>query len=347
MKCNVCQQEAHSRCGSATMALQAGQRGGNNSFAPPARSGLVFAPKSRTTAFMDGKPSIVFDRRLLRVKRDRAAGSFPNHNFLKKEAAERLADRLSDITRSFPLALDLGCHCGELAQVMKDRGGVQTLIQADMSEAMVRQATGQRVVCDEEWLPFADNTFDAVFSVMSLHWVNDLPGTLVQIRRVLKPDGLFLAVLPGGQTLQELRESLLVTTLGIHGGAMAHVAPFIDVRDGGALLQRAGYALPVVDSDFITVTYRDAFKLMYDLRGMGETNMLHDQPRQMGRRDIMITAANDYQRNYEREEDKRIPATFELVFLTGWKPDASQPQPAKRGSGQVSLTKVLGDSGAN
>src|SRR5512135_2761842 len=215
-----------------------------------------------------------FDRRLLRLRRDRAAGGLAAHGFLFREVAERLIERLDDIKRQFPLALDLGCHSGEVRQALQSRRDVESLVQCDLSSAMARQAggnSGRALAADEEALPFAAASFDLVLSSLSLHWVNDLPGALFQIRQILKPDGLFLAAMLGGGTLAELRSALVEAELEAQGGAGSHVAPFADVRDAGNLLQRAGFALPVADAETIIVTYPDVFALIRDLRGMGET----------------------------------------------------------------------------
>jgi NADH dehydrogenase [ubiquinone] 1 alpha subcomplex assembly factor 5 len=280
----------------------------------------------------------IFDRRLLRERRGRAAGDLHTHDFLLTEIAERLADRLSDIARRFPLALDLGAHDGILARTLQGRGGIETLIQSDASLANARRGG---LVADEELLPFKEQSFDAILSNLSLHWVNDLPGALAQIRSSLKPDGLFLASLFGTGTLQELRTSLMEAELAETGGASPRVSPFADLRDAAGLLQRAGFALPVADADAVTVTYGDFFALLRDLRGMGETNILIDRLKRPTRRTVFARAAAIY---HERFADGagRLPATFQILFLTGWAPDPSQQQPAKRGSGRTSLKDVFG-----
>lgn len=260
-------------------------------------------------------------------------------NFLKREAAERLTERLSEIARSFPTALELGAHRGELAACLGTSGSVARLIQCDLSRAMLNHAEGVRVVCDEERLPFAPSSLEAVLSVLSLHWVNDLPGTLIQIQRILKPDGVFLAVLPGARTLQELRGVLEQAEIELRGGISPHISPFIEVRDAGNLLMRAGYALPMADSETIQISYKNLFSLLADLRGMGEGNALRQHAHCLSR-PVLMRAAELYQQRYADAEG-RIPATVELVFLTGWKPDPSQPKPARRGSGQMALGEVL------
>lgn len=283
----------------------------------------------------------VFDRRAVRRHRDRAAAGLGEHDFLLAEVAGRLAERLDDVKRRFPLALDLGCHAGELARALAGRGGVETLVSCDLSPRMAGRAGGLAVAADEERLPFAHASFDLVASSLSLHWVNDLPGALVQIRRSLKPDGLFLAALLGGTTLHELRSSLLDAELETEGGASPRVSPFAEVRDGGDLLTRAGFALPVADVDTITVSYADPVKLMADLRGMGEANAARGRRKAVSRRATLMAAARRY-RELFGDADGRVPATFQVIYLAGWAPDASQPQPLRPGSAKARLADALG-----
>jgi NADH dehydrogenase [ubiquinone] 1 alpha subcomplex assembly factor 5 len=287
----------------------------------------------------------LFDRRLVRRHRERAARALDGHDFLLREVAARLIDRLEDVTRRFPLALDLGCHGGELARFLRDRERIERLVQMDLSPAMVRLARGDGadgvVAADEEALPFADGSFDLVLSNLSLHWVNDLPGALVQACRALKPDGLFLASMLGGETLRELRAVLLEAELEVAGGAGPRVSPFADVRDAGGLLQRAGFALPVIDRDEITVTYPDAFALMRDLRGMGETNAVNARRRGFTRRDTLLRAAALYAERFA-DRNGRVPACFHVIYLTGWVPHQSQQKPLRPGSAQARLAQALG-----
>jgi SAM-dependent methyltransferase len=284
----------------------------------------------------------IFDRRLLRARRGRAASGLHAHDFLLTEIAERLADRLSDIARRFPLALDLGARDGILARTLAGRGGIERLIQSDASFMNARRLPpGAALVADEELLPFQEQCFDAVLSNLALHWVNDLPGTLAQIRSCLKPDGLLLATLFGTGTLQELRTALMEAELAETGGASPRVSPFADLRDAAGLLQRAGFALPVADADTVTVTYGDFFALLRDLRGMGEANLLLDRLKHPTRRTVFARAAAIYQERFA-DTQGRLPATFQVLFLTGWAPDPSQQQPARRGSGKTSLKDVFG-----
>lgn len=288
---------------------------------------------------------IVFDRRLVRRNRDRAAGRFADHNFLFAEIAARLSDRLDDVRRSFPAMLDLGCHGGETSRALAGRKGIERIVRCDLSPAMAGlaadRADGPSIAADEEFLPFTDGSFDLIVSTLSLHWVNDVPGALIQARRALKPDGLFIGAMLGGETLFELRRCLMEAELEVSGGVSPRISPFAEVRDAGALLQRAGFALPVVDTDMITVTYPSPFKLLEDLRGMGETNAVLDRPRRPTRRTLFIEAARRYAELYA-EEDGRVPATFQVLYLAGWAPHESQQQPLRPGSATQRLADALG-----
>jgi len=260
----------------------------------------------------------IFNRQRVRAHRNRAAAQFAGYDFLLRAVAERLADRLPDITRRFPRALDLGAHNGLLAEYLPPQAGIEMLVQSDLCGAMVEKGKGLRVIADEELLPFAENSFDLVMSAGSLHWVNDVPGTLIQINRILKPDGLFLAILPGGETLGELRRSFEQAELAISGGLSPRISPFIDVKDAGSLLQRAGFSLPVTDSETLTVTYAHPLKLLQDLRGMGEANAMLKSSSHFTRRSVLFAAMEYYQKHFSTD-DGRVTATFELVTLTGWK----------------------------
>lgn len=280
---------------------------------------------------------IIFDRALVRVRRDRAAAGFADYAFLYDEVCQRLAERLELIQRTFPKALVLGARTGGMAALLQGRFGIETLVQAEFSERMAaRQGGGLPVVADEELLPFGDASLDLVVSPLSLHTTNDLPGALAQARRALKPDGLLLAGLFGLGTLAPLRDAFLSAEAELGQGSSPHVAPFTDVRDGGSLLQRAGFALPVADAETVTVTYENPMRLLADLHGMGESNVLANRARGAMRRDVLFQAV-------QRLAGRAIP--FEIVFLTGWAPDKSQQQPLAPGSGRVSLARTLGDGG--
>ncbi|ACJ00037.1 methyltransferase domain-containing protein [Rhodospirillum centenum] len=293
----------------------------------------------------DADTMTVFDRRIVRRHRDRAAPDLGLHDFLLTEVAQRLAERLDGLRRQFPLVLDLGCHGGEMAPVLKGRSGIETIIHADLSPAMARLAAtrtgGPALAADEEFLPLAPASLDLVVSNLSLHWVNDLPGALLQIRRALRPDGLFLAAMLGGDTLIELRRALLEAEAETAGGVSPRVSPMAGLRDAAGLLQRAGFALPVADSDTLTVSYPDPLRLIRDLRGMGETNAVLDRLKRPTRPAVLARALDRYGELF-REPDGTVPATFQVLYLAGWAPDPGvQQQPARRGSADARLADAL------
>jgi SAM-dependent methyltransferase len=283
----------------------------------------------------------VFDRTQLRVrqKRARAQGAA---TFLVDHVAAELAERLAAVLRTFDIAVDLGTPTGAVRRALADTAKIGTLIAAEPS-AFMAEGHVLSVAADEEALPFADASLDLVVSALALHWVNDLPGALVQIRRALRPDGLLLAARVGGDSLIELRESFAMAESEMEGGISPHVAPFADLRDLGGLLQRAGFALPVVDSDRLTVRYDSAFTLMRDLRHMGATNVLNERRRTPLRRATLLRMAEIYAARHA-DADGRVRATFEIVWLSGWAPHESQQKPLKPGSATQRLADALGVS---
>ncbi len=287
----------------------------------------------------------VFNRSSVRHHRDRAAVKLGEHDFLFRETADRLADRLRDVTRTFPVALDLGCHGGEICRAVNGLNGIDTVVHCDLSPAMAKQArhiNSAPTVCgDEEVQPFADEVFDLVLSNLSLHWVNDLPGAMSQVRRSLKPDGLFLAAMLGGQTLHELSSALSKAEIEIEGGLSPRFSPVAELKDVGNLLTRAGFSLPVADREIITVSYPNAFKLISDLRGMGETNANVLRRTHFSRRSTLLRAMEIYVEDFA-DPDGRVPATFEILFLSAWAPHESQPKPLARGSGKMQLADAFG-----
>ena len=272
----------------------------------------------------------VFDRRAVRMHRDRAASAIAAHDYLFREVAARLGDRLADVRREFPVSLALGA-----------RGALPATITTDLSPALVARTGGLRVACDEEALPFAAASLDLVTSCLTLHWVNDLPGALVQIRRALKPDGLFLAAMLGGDTLIELRHAFLEAEAAEEGAASPRTSPMAELADAAGLLQRAGFALPVADLDTITVTFPDALALMRDLRAMGESGAALARRTWFTRRATLFAAAERYRALYG-DADGRVSATFQVVFMTGWAPHESQPKPLAPGSARERLAGALG-----
>jgi SAM-dependent methyltransferase len=281
----------------------------------------------------------IFDRQLLRRRLARARTLGPAAFLIERVAAE-LAERLSAVLRTFHRAVDLGTPGDALARALAAGGKVETIITA-APDAAQRDRTFLRVAADEEALPFAEASLDLAVSGLALQFVNDLPGTLVQIRRALKADGLLLAALIGGDSLTELRQAFALAESEIDGGISPRVAPFIDLRELGALLQRAGFALPVVDSDRLTVRYGNVLALMHDLRRMGATNLLTERRRLPLKRATLRRMADIYAARFA-DADGRLRATFEIVWLSGWAPHASQQQPLKPGSASRRLAEALG-----
>jgi SAM-dependent methyltransferase len=277
-----------------------------------------------------GGPPKIFDRALLR-RRLRRAASKDAPDFLAARAADDLLDRLLTVKREFPRALDLGSPSPHFSQAVLASGRMRPLRAS---------AHGGDAVVDEEIPPFAPGSFDLIVSGMALQWANDLPGALAQARRMLAPDGLFLACLAGGASLVELRAALTQAEEEITGGASPRVSPFVDVRDMGALLQRAGFALPVADVDSFTLRYDSMFALMDDLRAMGAANILVKRARKPLRRDVVARAAQIYAERFS-DADGRVRATFEIVWASGWSPHESQQKPAKRGSATMSLEDAM------
>src|SRR5580658_5252962 len=280
----------------------------------------------------------VFDRAAVRAHRARAATLPRTGRFLRDEVQARLVDRLNDVTRPFDRALDLGGGDGGLTRLLAATGRTPRIMTL---EPAIGFAVRPVVVGEEEALPFAAGSFDLVISTLGLHWTNDLPGALWQICRVLRPDGLLLGALFGGETLWELRHALTRAELEIASGAAPRVSPFADPREAGSLLQRAGFALPVVDAEVLTLTYPDAFALMRELRALGETNALRDRARCFTRRAVLLRAAEIYRECFGAA-DGRIPASFQVITLTAWAPAEGQPRPLRPGSAKNRLADALG-----
>jgi SAM-dependent methyltransferase len=252
----------------------------------------------------------VFDRGAVRRHRDRAARTVADVADVLRDAAERLLDRLDDTTRRFTRALDVGGR-GVVAPLLRTRG--MEVVSCDLSPAMAAVNGGPAVAADEEYLPFGPASFDLVVASLSLHWVNDLPGALIQLRQALRPEGLLLASLPALGTLAELRHALTEAEAALTGGAAPRVSPFADLRDCAALLQRAGYTLPVADVEELRLLYADPFALLRDLRAAGETNALRERERRAPRRELFPAALAAL-----AEEDGRVPVTLRLAVMTGW-----------------------------
>ena len=282
----------------------------------------------------------IFDRALIRARRRRAVQLGPV-TFLLDRVADEFAERLAAVLRRFDVAADLGTPTDVVRTALTRLPTIGTVIRSDAALDATATPEPTRVAADEETLPFREASLDLVVSGLALQFVNDLPGVLVQIRRALKPDGLFLAALLGGETLTELRQSFAAAESEIEGGASPRVAPFADLRELGALLQRAGFALPVTDVDRITVRYDNAFDLMRDLRRMGATNALLARRRTPLRRATLLRMAEIYAERFA-DSDGRLRATFEIVWLSGWAPHPDQQQPLKPGSATTRLADALG-----
>jgi SAM-dependent methyltransferase len=287
---------------------------------------------------MQARPPAPFDPRRVRQHRLRAAPRFADAAFLHARVADDLAERLEAVNRHFARVLVIGGGAA-FEEALLARPAAREKI-GTIHRAEVAQMAGAAIVMDPERLPIAEGSLDLVVSILTLHWANDLPGTLIQIRRALKPDGLFLGALFGGRTLQELREVLLAAESELRGGAAPRVAPFADALDMAGLLQRAGFALPVADRDTTTVRYREPLALLADLRAMGETSALAERSPPLTR--AVLFRAMDLYRTRHADGEGRVPATFDILTATGWRPHESQQQPLRPGSARMRLADALG-----
>ena len=282
----------------------------------------------------------IFDEKLLARRRERAlANRSGNADFLLDLAAGEMAERLSVVERQFPEAVELHGGTGITAKKAMATGKVETIRRAETS-AIFANAGEQVEIAALDDVPLEPSSVNLILSPMALHVVNDMPGAFVRIRRALKPDGLFLAAIPGAGTLAELRDVLLAAEAELTGGASPRVIPFADVRDIGGLLQRAGFALPVVDAESHTVRYDSLFPLMRDLRAMGMANPLAGRSRKPLGRAFFLRAAEIYAERYS-DPDGRIRATFSIIYASGWAHHESQQQPLKPGSAKVRLADAL------
>ena len=287
----------------------------------------------------------IIDDRAHVQNRDRAAAGFDQVDYLKQAVTERIMDRIDTIRRDLPHVLDIGCHNGVLSQALLASPKITTVSAMDPSAkmaAMTKARCGiEAAVAPYDAIPFEGVQFDGIFSAFALHWANDLPGVLIQLRQRLKPDGVMMVALAGGETLGGLRACLASAETEISGGMSPRVLPMGDIRDMGGLIGRAGLTMPVADSDTITVTYANLFTLMAELRAMGESNALTGRVNRMTSKSVLMRAAELYQDRFAAN-DGRIEVAFEIITLTGWAPDASQPQPLKPGSADHSLASALG-----
>ncbi|KYN34981.1 hypothetical protein ALC56_10708 [Trachymyrmex septentrionalis] len=299
-----------------------------------------------TSVLPPDSPMNVFDRNAKLLQRERAAkdANVQLYDYIKDEVGDRLADRIFDIKRKFDRVLDLGCGRGHVSKRILSES-VEELVLADMSPSFLQQAEiteGVRVkkeVIDEENLSFEPDSFDMVISCLSLHWINDLPGCFRRINSSLKNDGVFMAAVFGGDTLYELRSALQLAEFERYGGISPHISPFVQIRDIGSLLTRANFTMLTIDTDEIVIGYPSMFELMWDLKGMAENNAARNRNLHLSR-DTLIAAASIYKQLYGKTKEDNtafVPATFQIIYMLGWKPDESQPKPLRRGTGQVSL----------
>ncbi|MCB1476914.1 MAG: methyltransferase domain-containing protein [Rhodobiaceae bacterium] len=277
-----------------------------------------------------------FDRQLAERRRQRALANGPA-DFLFNAVADDLALRLSAVQRDFETALDLHGATGGMAALMAANPKVGKVWRCEASPVWL---AGSGVVCDAEALPFAPDTLDLAVSCLGLQWVNDLAGSLVQLRRAMRGDGLLLMAIVGGDSLAELRESLVTAEIELTGGAAPRVAPMVDIRSLGALAGRAGFALPVCDVDTLTIRYDNMFALLRDLRAMGATSPLNERSRKPLRRAVLLRAAEIYAQRFS-DADGRVRARFDILHLSTWAPHESQPKPLKPGTAKMRLADVL------
>jgi NADH dehydrogenase [ubiquinone] 1 alpha subcomplex assembly factor 5 len=288
-------------------------------------------------------PPVLFDRQRLAARRNRLADQYADYAFLRQRVIGDLESRLADTPRAFRSGLELGAADGELSARLLASGKVAAMTAADSAPAFAAAARArglEALEVDEESLPFRQETFDLVLAPITLHWVNDLPGVLAQIRRVLTPDGLFLGALFGGGSLPELRGALTDAETELTGALAPRLSPLPGLRDMAGLLQRAGFALPVADRDTVTVRYSTPQKLLTDLKGMGERACFAPGIARPLRRLVLARALSLYTERYG-EPGGRVCATFEIVHVSGWAPGPGQPQPLRPGSARVSLADAV------
>lgn len=291
----------------------------------------------------------VFDRKTKTIQKQRAAMAEDSsiYEYIKDEVGYRLSDRLFDIKRQFNLVVDLGCGFGHVSKHISI-DNVKELIMCDTCQEILDKAQSpepevkvSKMVVNEENIPFKNDSVDLLISCLNLHWVNNLPLTFLQIKNCLKNDGVFLGAMFAGDTLYELRSSLQLAGIERDGGVAPRISPFVRLRDVGALMQNAGFSMLTLDTDEIIIRYPSMFELMWDLKGMGENNAVLQRPLRLNK-NTMFSAATLYDQLYGNDSNniKGIPATFQILYMIGWKPDPSQPKPLPRGSGQISIKDI-------
>lgn len=284
---------------------------------------------------------MIFDRHMLVRQRERAILNGEIPDFLVREVIADFEMRLDLIQRIFPKVLCLSAAAGAVNDMISRRPGTKVVISSELSLSLARNLPRPALVLDEESIAIKSGGLDLLLSTLTLQYVNDLPGAFNQIRQALKPDGLFLGAMLGGMTLTELRQAALEAEMDIYGGASPRVAPFVDLRDLGTLLQRAGFALPVIDSHTLTVTYASPLHLMRELKAMGGSNILAERRSVPVTRRFLMRISEIYSDRFTGEDD-RIFATFEILTMTGWAPHESQQKPLKPGSAKYRLVDALG-----
>ncbi|KAL6709352.1 hypothetical protein ACN47E_001759 [Coniothyrium glycines] len=335
-------------------------------FIPPLRRRLVPLHFTRQYAVQaPGAPMLeIFSNQQKWMQKERAASNTESSrgvDYLRDEVASRLCERVLDINRHFPKVLDLGANAGNIARALTlpsedapDNGPrskrIGTITAADSSGTLLHRDADlpfnkeidiiREVLPTSELLPYEPNSFDAVLSSLSLHWINDLPSVLAQVNNILKPDSPFIGVMMGGDSLYELRTALQLAELDRRGGVATHTSPLADVKDVGGLLQKAGFTLLTVDVDDIIVDYPDTFTLMKDLQAMGESNAVITREKGAIHRDVLLAAEGIY-KELHGNEDGSLPATFRLIFMIGWKPSPDQAKPLERGTGMFSIKDYL------
>jgi len=286
-----------------------------------------------------------FDRPTVRHRRDRAATTLADADFLIAHVCGSVAERLEDVNRRFARIAVVGAGDGSVARMLHERYAPERLVQVDGSATMARMAragcpAALTLVGDEETLPLAEEAFDLIVAPLTLHAVNDLPGALIQMRRALAPDGLLIAAMLAGDTLAPLRDAFARAEMETVDGVSPRVSPMADLRDLGGLLQRAGLALPVADRETVTVRYGSPLRLLHDLRAMGESNALAERRRVFLRRDTLMLALAMLREEHE-DDDGKVPLRFDIAFLHGWAPSPEQQQPLRPGSAKMRLADAL------
>ncbi len=284
------------------------------------------------------KSDSIFDQNALFQHRKRAKKEFKLHDFMIQEVAGRLSERLEETNRNFDTAIGICWQNRILREICHRANNIDKLIV--YNNCKTKNSDKNQIIAEPELFPIAPKSIDLFVSLLEWHWINDLPGVLSQSLSALKSDGLILGAMFGGNTLTELRTVLIEAEMITKGGVTPRIPPFVDVETLGNLLLRIGFTLPVIDIDTINVTYPNAFKLMHEIRGMGETNCLTKRSKKFTRRDILYRAAELYNDKYGTS-DGRINATFQVIFFTAWAPHHSQPKPKKRGSGKYSLESAI------